>query len=61
MQVLVEDAEKAPASCRPALRLLAALYGATRLERGLPFFLACKALEPCCVAALRETVHSLCR
>ena len=61
LQALVEEAEKAPASCKPALRVLAALHGATRLERGLPFFLACKALEPCCVAGLRDSVNALCR
>ena len=61
LQVMLEEAEQAPSSCRPALRALAALYGATRVERSLSFFLGCGAIEPCCTAALRDAVNKLCR
>ena len=61
LQVMLEEAEQAPSSCRPALRTLAVLYGATRVERSLSFFLGCGAIEPCCMAALRDAVNRLCR
>ena len=57
----MEEAEKAPSSCQPALRALGALYGATRVERSLPFYLSCGALQPCCPPALRESVNIMCR
>ena len=40
MQGFVEEVKKSPEDAKPALTLLAALYGLTRVERNLAFFLA---------------------
>ena len=40
MQGFVEEVQKSPEHAKPALTLLAALYGLTRVERNLAFFLA---------------------
>ena len=40
MQGFVEEVHKSPEDAKPALTLLAALYGLTRVERNLAFFLA---------------------
>lgn len=59
--VFSEEIATAPAAAVPALRQLASLYGLTRVERGLPFFLASRALRPDQAGAVRLAVNSLCR
>jgi hypothetical protein len=40
MQGFVEEVQSSPANAKPALTLLATLYGLTRVERRLAFYLA---------------------
>ena len=40
MQGFVEEVKKSPADAKPALTLLATLYGLTRVERSLASYLA---------------------
>ena len=40
MQGFVEEVQKGPANAKPALTLLATLYGLTRVERRMAFYLA---------------------
>ena len=60
-QVFSEELSTAPAAAKSALQQLATLYGLTRLERGLAFFLASGALRQQQAAAVRAAVNSLCR
>ena len=46
MQGFVEEVQKGPANAKPALTLLATLYGLTRVERRMAFYLATGALLP---------------
>ena len=48
MQGFVEEVQKSPEDAKPALTLLAALYGLTRVERNLAFFLAAGESTPRC-------------
>ncbi len=46
LYVCIQEASKAePASLRPALTLLASLYGMTRVEKDLAFYLASGAMD----------------
>ena len=45
-QGFVEEVQSSPANAKPALTLLAALYGLTRVERRLAFYLAAGMLLP---------------
>ena len=45
-QGFVEEVQSSPASAKPALTLLATLYGLTRVERRLAFYLAAGMLLP---------------
>ena len=60
-QVFSEELSTAPAAAKSALQQLATLYGLSRLERGLAFFLASGALRQQQAAAVRAAVNSLCR
>jgi len=46
MQGFVEEVQKGPANAKPALTLLATLYGLTRVEQRMAFYLATGALLP---------------
>ena len=50
-QGFVEEVQKGPANAKPALTLLATLYGLTRVERRMAFYLA--AGMPCFQATLQ--------
>lgn len=54
-----QAAERAPAAQRPALALLAQLYGLTRVERSLAFHLASGSLSRADGVALRAATHAL--
>lgn len=60
-QTFSEELGSAPLAVRPALGQLATLYGLTRVERGMPFFLASGALAPHQASAVRLAVNDLCR
>ena len=49
----------APHSLQPALQLLATLYGATRVQKDLAFFLAAGVLNRDDAYALRSSVHAI--
>lgn len=60
-EVFCAEAAAAPASLRPALRLLCQLYGLSRLEAGVECYLAAGALSGEAVKAVHARVNSLCR
>ncbi|KAK9909468.1 hypothetical protein WJX75_002711 [Coccomyxa subellipsoidea] len=51
---------RAPADARPALGLLATLYGLTRVERALAFYLASGVASGAAAAAVRAGVNAAC-
>jgi len=55
-----EVQRRAPSAARPALTLLAALYGLSRVERALAFYLASGAFAPADAAAVRAAVNAAC-
>ena len=61
LEGFVEELSSAPAAAAGALRQLAVLYGLTRIERGMAFFLASGALEGAHAAMVRRHVNAGCR
>lgn len=57
----INEVSKASAQLRPALAALAALYGATRVEREAAFYLANGVISRDDAAALRTAVNDMCR
>ena len=57
----MQELERADGSLRPALRLLAQLYGMTRIEMHVADYLASGALTALDVESLRSSVHSVYR
>lgn len=55
----LQEVDRAPDSLRPALSLLAQLYGLSRLQRSLDFYLAAGALNRADVVALRNATVEL--
>ncbi|CAK0741867.1 hypothetical protein CVIRNUC_001356 [Coccomyxa viridis] len=56
----VDEVRKSPEDAKPALTLLAALYGLTRVERNLAFFLAAGVMDGSHAAGVRAAVNSAC-
>ncbi|GIL55049.1 hypothetical protein Vafri_10685 [Volvox africanus] len=55
----LQELDRAPESLRPALELLAQLYGLSRIQRSLDFYLAVGALNRADVVALRNATAEL--
>ncbi|KAK9816668.1 hypothetical protein WJX72_003499 [[Myrmecia] bisecta] len=60
-QIFTEEVAAAPSATRPTLGALALLYGLTRIERNLAFYLAAGVLNGQHAAALRLRVNEVCR
>ncbi len=61
LQGFVEEVNmRAPRDAKPALTLLATLYGLTRVERALAFYLASGAASGAAAAAVRAAVNAAC-
>lgn len=61
LQGFVEEVtNKAPEASRPALMLLATLYGLTRVERGMAFYLASGAATGAHAEGVRAAVNTAC-
>ena len=56
-----QEVQAAPEGLRPALSLLCQLYGLSRVEAGLPSYLAAGALPGSAAAPLRAATNELCR
>ncbi|CAL5219457.1 g1292 [Coccomyxa viridis] len=56
----VEEVQKGPANAKPALTLLATLYGLTRVERRMAFYLAAGVADGGHAAAVRSAVNAAC-
>ena len=56
----MDELQRAPASARPALQVLARLYGLTRVERSMAVLLANRALAPEAAPAVRHAVNADC-